>query len=62
MDAHGAASAVCTVSAVSAASTVSPVSAASPAPVETMQLRRLIKRSTESLGSYLFGKIEFWNF
>ena len=32
------------------------------APEETMQLRRLIKSSNESLGPYLFGKIEFWNF
>ena len=32
------------------------------APEEAMQLRRLIKRSNESLGLYLFGKIEFWNF
>ena len=29
---------------------------------EAMQLRRLIKSSNESLGPYLFGKIEFWNF
>ena len=29
---------------------------------EVMQLRRLIKSSNESLGPYLFGKIEFWNF
>ena len=29
---------------------------------ETMQLRRLTKSSNESLGPYLFGKIEFWNF
>ena len=29
---------------------------------ETMQLRRLIKSSNESLGPYLFGKIKFWNF
>ena len=32
------------------------------APEETMQLRRLIKSSNESLRPYLFGKIEFWNF
>ena len=32
------------------------------APEETMQVRRLIKSSNESLGPYLFGKIEFWNF
>ena len=32
------------------------------APEEAMQLRRLIKSSDESLGPYLFGKIEFWNF
>ena len=32
------------------------------APEEAMQLRRLIKGSNESLGPYLFGKIEFWNF
>ena len=32
------------------------------APKEAMQLRRLIKSSNESLGPYLFGKIEFWNF
>ena len=32
------------------------------APEEAMQLRRLIKSSNESLGSYLFGKFEFWNF
>ena len=32
------------------------------APEETMQLRRLIKSSNESLGPYLFGKIKFWNF
>ena len=32
------------------------------APEEAMQFRRLIKRSNESLGSYLFGKFEFWNF
>ena len=31
------------------------------APEEAMQLRRLIKSSNESLGPYLFGKIEFWN-
>ena len=31
------------------------------APEEAMHLRRLIKRSNESLGPYLFGKIEFWN-
>ena len=29
---------------------------------EAMQLRRLIKSSNESLGPYLFGKCEFWNF
>ena len=29
---------------------------------EAMQLRRLIKSSNESLGPYLFGKIEFWHF
>ena len=32
------------------------------APEEVMQLRRLNKSSNESLGSYLFGKIRFWNF
>ena len=32
------------------------------APEETMQLRRLIKSSNESLGPYLFGQIEFLNF
>ena len=32
------------------------------APEEAMQHRRLIKSSNESLGPYLFGKIEFWNF
>ncbi len=32
------------------------------APEEGMQLRRLIKSSNESLGPYLFGKFEFWNF
>ena len=32
------------------------------APEETMQVRRLIKSSNESLGPYLFGKFEFWNF
>ena len=32
------------------------------APEETMQVRILIKSSNESLGPYLFGKIEFWNF
>ena len=32
------------------------------APEAAMQLRRLIKSSNESLGPYLFGKIEFWNF
>ena len=32
------------------------------APEEPMQLKRLIKSSNESLGPYLFGKIEFWNF
>jgi hypothetical protein len=31
-------------------------------PEETMQLRRLIKSSIESLGPYLFGKFKFWNF
>ena len=31
-------------------------------PEEAMQLRRLIKSSNESLGPYLFGIIEFWNF
>ena len=31
-------------------------------PEETMQLKRLSKGSNESLGPYLFGKIEFWNF
>ena len=31
-------------------------------PEETMQIRRLIKSSNESLGPYLFGKIKFWNF
>ena len=31
-------------------------------PEEAMQLRRLIKSSNESLGPYLFGKFEFWNF
>ena len=31
------------------------------APEDTMQLKRLIKRSNESLGPYLFGKLEFWN-
>ena len=31
-------------------------------PEEAMQLRRLIKSSNESLGPYMFGKIEFWNF
>ena len=30
------------------------------APEETMQLRRLIKSLNESLGPYLFNKIEFW--
>ena len=29
---------------------------------EALQLRRLIKSSNESLGPYMFGKIEFWNF
>ena len=29
------------------------------APEEAMQLRRLIKSSNESLGPYLFGKIQF---
>ena len=29
------------------------------APEKAMQLRRLIKSSNESLGQYLFGKIEF---
>ena len=28
-------------------------------PEEAMQLRRLMKSSNESLGPYLFGKIEF---
>ena len=32
------------------------------APEEAMQLRKLIKTSNESLGPYLLGKIEFWNF
>ena len=32
------------------------------APEEAMQLRRMIKSSNESLGPYLFGKFEFWNF
>ena len=32
------------------------------APEEAMQLRGLIKSSNESLGPYLFGKFEFWNF
>ena len=32
------------------------------APEEAMQLRRLIKSSNESLGPYLYGKFEFWNF
>ena len=32
------------------------------APEEAMQLRRLIKSSNESLGLYLFGKSELWNF
>ena len=32
------------------------------APEEAMPLRRLIKSSNESLGPYMFGKIEFWNF
>ena len=32
------------------------------APEEAMQLRRLIKSSNESLGPYLFGRVEFWNF
>ena len=32
------------------------------APEEAMQLRRLIKSSNESLGPYLFGKIEFWRY
>ena len=32
------------------------------APEEARQLRRLIKSSNESLGPYLLGKIEFWNF
>ena len=31
------------------------------APEEAMQLRRLIKSSNESLGSYLFGEFELWN-
>ena len=29
---------------------------------EAMQLRRLIKSWNKSLGPYLFGKFEFWNF
>ena len=29
---------------------------------ETMQVRMQIKSSNESLGPYMFGKIEFWNF
>ena len=32
------------------------------APEETMQLRRLIKSSNESLGPYLLGEFEFWKF
>ena len=32
------------------------------APEEAMQLKRLIKSSNESLGPYLLGKVEFWNF
>ena len=32
------------------------------APEEAMQLRLLIKSADERLGSYLFGKFEFWNF
>ena len=32
------------------------------APKEAMQLKMLIKSSNESLGPYLFGKFEFWNF
>ena len=32
------------------------------APEAAMQLRRLINSSNESLGPYLFGKFEFWNF
>ena len=32
------------------------------APEEAMHLRRLIKSSNESLGPYLFGKFNFWNF
>jgi ribosomal protein S6 len=32
------------------------------APEEVKELRRLIKSSNESLGPYLFGKFEFWNF
>ena len=32
------------------------------APEEAMQLRRLTKSSNESLGTYMFGKFEFWNF
>ena len=32
------------------------------APEESMQLRRLINSSNESLGPYLFGKIEFYDF
>ena len=30
------------------------------APEEAMQLRRLTKSSNESVGSYLFVKLEFW--
>ena len=32
------------------------------APEENMQLRRLSKGSNESLGPYLFGKLNFRNF
>ena len=32
------------------------------APEEAMQLKRLLKSSNDSLGPYLFGNIEFWNF
>ena len=32
------------------------------APEEVRHLRRLMKSSNESLGPYLFGKLEFWNF
>ena len=40
----------------------SPLRNLEAAPEEAMQLRRLIKSSNESLGPYLLGKIEFWNF